>query len=105
MGDAPAQPPTPPVADGSSDEEKAAQKAAADAKSKLRLFKVTATRKFRVPMPVVELHPGANHFEVGTAEDSKPLLARLAELAATKDITVEVLDGDGKPTAWPPKGP
>lgn len=78
-----------------------AEAEATKAKAALRLFKVTADRKLRVPAPVLELHAGANHFELANADDSKPLLTRLAELVATGDIKVELLDGDGKASAWP----
>jgi hypothetical protein len=97
MGDAPEQAPEP-----QTDEAKAAEKAAKEAKAKLRLFKVTATRKLRVPPPVLELHEGANHFELEAPEAVSALAKRLAELVATGDVTVETLDGDGKPTPWPP---
>lgn len=83
------------------DDEINSEAEAKKAKASLRLFKVTAERKLRVPAPVLELHAGANHFELASAEDSKPLLDRLAELVATGDIKVELLDGDGKATPWP----
>jgi hypothetical protein len=74
----------------------------AEAKSKLRLFKVTSTRKLRVPPPVLELHEGANHFELELPEAASALVQRLAELVKTGEVTVETLDGDGNATAWPP---
>lgn len=72
------------------------------ARASLKLFRVTATRKHRVPAPILELHPGTNGFEVADEEAAKPLLARLAELVATGDIEVHVLDGDGNATEWEP---
>jgi len=44
------------------------------------------------------LRPGANHFD---EEPPEAVAKRYAELAEAKVITVEVLDGDGKATAWP----
>lgn len=76
------------------------EKQAEAARASLQLFKVMARRKLRVPPPVLELHAGANHFELVGVEDAGPLFTRLAALVKATEVTIEILDGDGKSTPW-----
>jgi hypothetical protein len=83
-------------------DEIASEKAAAEAKAKLQLFRVTTDRKLGSPSPhqAFELVPGANHFGGPLPE---PVAVRFAALQKAGTITVETLDGDGKATPWKPE--
>lgn len=96
-------PPAAPVA-----EDPVAAKAKADAqeaRAKLKLLKVTSTRKQRIDSPNAawSLAEGANHFEGDAPEDVAKVYAKLI---ADKVISVEWIDGAGKAHPWtPPKLP
>lgn len=77
---------------------------AKEAAAKLKLFKVTSTRKEPVPRPNAgwSLAEGANHFEGEIPEAVQKLYAELVE---QRVIVVEVLDATGTATAWEPKKP
>lgn len=83
-------------------EELASEKAAAEAKAKLQLFRVTTDRKLGSPRPhqAFELVPGPNHFEGPLPE---PVAERFAALQKAGTVTVETLDGDGNATPWKPE--
>lgn len=94
-----------PVAAKAKAEADAAAKEAREAATKLKLVKVTSTRKERFDPPhaawsVVE---GANHFE---GEIPEEVGKAYAKLIADEVIKVEWLDGAGKAHPWtPPKIP
>jgi len=88
-----------PVAAKAKADADAAAKDAQEAKAKLKLIKVTSTGKARIDSPNAawSLVEGANHFEGDVPEE----VARVyAKLIADKVITVEWIDGAGKPHPW-----
>jgi len=77
----------------------AAAKEAQDAKTKLKLIKVTSADKRRIDSPNAawSLVEGANHFEGDVPEEVAKVYAKLI---ADEVIKVERIDGEGKAHSW-----